>query len=178
MNSGTELATLRNMVDATRQLAHFALKKLEGKEADFQKRFEVNTGQEGEVSQVRKLNSVYWLIAHMAWAENNLILRSTGGPNPEVPWLRLFALGKPAEEGENSGIPYAEVYAGFKKVHQMSMDQLAAMDPANLDTENKLQWEILGGKTMRNTIMHHIRHESNHIGQLLWLVTLHGVKTI
>lgn len=169
MDPKTELATLRNMMDATRQMAHFALKKLAGKENDFQKRFEV----EG-----RKLNSVYWIIAHLAWGENNLILRSTGGPNPELPWLKFFGMGKPAEEGENCGVPYADIYAGFKKVHQLSMDHLATLDPANLDAENKLQWEVLGAKTMRNTIMHHIRHENSHNGQLLWLVNLHGVKTL
>ncbi len=169
MDPKSELETLRNMVDVTRQLAHFALKKLAGKESEFQKRFDV----EG-----RKLNNVYWLVAHMTWAENNLIIRSTGGPNPEVPWLKYFALGKSADEGENCGVPYEEIYAGFKKVHQIAMDQLTQMDPALLDAENKLNWEILGGKTMRNTIMHHIRHENNHIGQLLWLVNLHGVKTI
>lgn len=170
MEPESELETLRNMVDATRQLAHFGLKKLEGKkQAELQQRFEANG---------RKLNSVYWLVAHMTWAQNNLILRSTGGPNPELPWLKAFALGKPADEGENCGVPYNEIYAGFKKVHQMSMDQLAAMNPADLDSENKLNWEILGGKTMRNTIMHHIRHENNHIGQLLWLVNLHGGRTI
>jgi hypothetical protein len=170
MDLASELATLRNMVDATRQLAHFGLKKLEGKtQAELQTRFEVNG---------RKLNSVYWLVAHMAWAQSNLILRSTGGPNPELPWMKLFALGKPAEEGENSGISYEEIYAGFKKVHQLSMDHLASLDPASIDAENKLNWEVLGGKTMRNTIMHHIRHENNHIGQLLWLVNFHGARTI
>lgn len=169
MDPKTELATLRNMMDATRQLAHFALKKLAGKETDFQKRFEM----EG-----RKMNSVYWTVAHLAWGENNLILRSTGGPNPELPWLKMFGMGKSADEGENCGVPYADIYAGFKKVHHLSMDHLATLDPANLDAENKLQWEVLGAKTMRNTIMHHIRHENNHIGQLLWLVNLHGVKTM
>lgn len=169
MSSATELSTLRNMVDATRQLAHFALKKLEGKEADLQKRFEVNG---------KTLNSAYWLVAHMAWAENSLVLRSTGGPNPEVPWLKHFAIGKSADEGESCGVPYSEIYAGFKKVHQLTMEHLASMDPANLDAPNKIDWEVLGGKTMRNTIMHHIRHENNHIGQLMWLVNMHGGKTL
>lgn len=169
MDHATELTTLRNMVDATRQLAHFAKKKLDGMDVDLNKRFEV----EG-----RKLNSVYWIFAHMAWAQNNLILRSIGGPNPELPWLKYFALGKSADEGENCGVPFEEIYAGFKKVHQLSMDQLTVLDPAKLDADNLLNWEILGGKTMRNTIMHHVRHENNHIGQLLWLVNLHGGKTI
>jgi len=165
----TELTTLRNMVDATRKLAHFALKRLEGKEPDFQIRFEVNG---------KKLNSVYWQYAHMAWGQNSLILRSTGGPNPELPWLKHFGIGKPAEDGENSGVSFEEIYAGFNKVHQLTMDHLTAMDPANLDAENKISWEVLGGKTMRNTIMHHIRHENNHIGQLMWLVNMHGGKTL
>lgn len=169
MDHKTELETLRNMVDATRQLAHFGLKKLAGKEADFQKRFDVNG---------KKLNSVYWMIGHMAWAENSLVLRSTGGPNPEIPWLKHFGIGKPADEGENCGVPYSEIYAGFKKVHELTMDHLGQLDPQSLDAENKINWEVLGGKTMRNTIMHHIRHENNHIGQLLWLVNMHGEKTL
>ena len=169
MDTATELATLRNMVDATRQLAHFAIKKMEGRESDMQKRFEV----EG-----RKLNSMYWIIAHMAWAENNLIIRSLGGANPAVPWLKHFAMGKSAEDGENCGVPYAEIYAGFKKVHQVAMETLDKLNPDELNSENLLNWEILGGKTKRNTIMHHVRHENTHVGQMLWLVNLHGVKTL
>lgn len=162
-----ELETLRNMVDATRGLAHYALSKV--KTVDVKKRFEVDG---------RKLNSIYWLVGHMAWAQNNLILRSTGGPNPEVKWLKFFAIGKPAEEAETNGPSWEEVYAGFKKVHEVSMLQLSQMNLADLDAANKIDWEILGGKTMRNTIMHHIRHENNHIGQLLWLINFYGIKTI
>lgn len=170
MDLNTELITLRNMVDATRQLVHFALKKMEGRsEEDMKKRFEF----EG-----RKMNSIYWIVAHMAWAENNLIIRSLGGPNPELPWLKHFALGKPAEEGESCGVPYSEIYAGFKKVHQIAMETLNNLNPEELNSDNLLNWEILGGKTKRNTIMHHVRHENNHTGQLSWLVNLHGEKTI
>jgi uncharacterized damage-inducible protein DinB len=163
----TELATIRHMVDVTRQLVFFPLSKM--KEVDVRKRFEC----EG-----RKFNSVYWLIAHMAWAQNNLILRSTGGPNPELPWLKFFALGKPAEEGESNGPSWEEVMAGFKKVHELSMQHLEKFDPSLLDSPNKLDWEIMGGKTMRNTLLHHIRHENNHTGQLLLLANLYGAKTI
>ena len=170
MDNTTELATLRNLVDATRQMAHYNLKKLEGKtEAELRTRFEVNG---------KKLNSVYWQYAHMAWGQNSLVLRSTGGPNPELPWLKFFAIGKPAEEGETNGPSWEEVVAGFKKVHQLTMEHLSQLDPAQLDAPNKIDWEVLGGKTMRNTIMHHIRHENGHIGQLFWLVNLHGGKTM
>lgn len=162
-----EIETLRDLVDATRALAHSALKKVI--DQDLKKRFEVDG---------KKLNSVYWLVAHMAWAQSILILRSTGGPNPELKWIKFFAIGKPAEEGETNGPSWEEVYEGFKKVHQLSMDHLATLSLDDLDSPNKIDWEILGGKTMRNTIMHHIRHENSHIGQLFWLVNFYGIKTI
>lgn len=164
-----ELFALRKLVDASRQLALGGIRKISDANVDVFKRFEVNG---------RKLNSVYWLTGHMAWAQNNLILRSTGGPNPDLKWLKLFALGKPAEEGEGSGVSWDEVKAGLQKVHDISMEHLGTLTAADLDSPNKLDWEIMGGKTMRNTIMHHIRHENNHTGQLFWLMNFHGIKTI
>lgn len=162
-----ELSTIREIANRTRELANFYIHKT--KEVDVKKRFEVDG---------KKFNSIYWLVAHMAWAENNLIIRSTGGPNPELPWLKLFALGKPAEEGETNGPPYEEVLAGFAKVHQIAMDHLDKLDPALLDSQNKLDWEIMGSKTMRATLIHHIRHEGTHVGHLGWNARLHGIKTI
>ncbi len=163
----SELATLRQLTGVTRDLARFYLKKLEG--ADVRKRFEC----EG-----KKLNSIYWLVAHLAWGQNNLILRSTGGPNPELPWLKHFALGKPADEGETNGPTWEEVLAGFNKVHELAMAHLETLDPALLDTPNKLDWEVMDSKTMRATLMHHIRHENTHIGHLGWLAKLNERKTI
>jgi len=163
----SELATYRELAQRTRELAHFYISKTNG--LDLRRRFEVDG---------KKLNSFYWLVAHMAWAQNNLILRSTGGPNPQLPWLKHFALGKPAEEGETNGPSWEEVLEGFNKVHQLSMEHLATLDPALLDTPNKLDWEIMKSKTMRATIVHHIRHEGTHIGQLGWLAKLYDIKTI
>ena len=162
-----ELSTIIEITKRTRELANYYIHKT--KDVDVKKRF---------VVEGKKLNSIYWLVAHMAWAQNNLIIRSTGGPNPEVPWLKFFALGKPAEEGEQNGPSYEEVLAGFEKVHKIAMDHLEKTDPALLDSENKLNWEIMGSKTMRATLIHHIRHEGAHVGQLGWNASLHGIKTI
>ncbi len=163
----TELATITEIIQRTRELANYYIHKTKG--VDVKKRFEVNG---------KKLNSIYWLVAHMAWAENSLVIRSTGGPNPELPWLKLFALGKPAEDGETNGPSYEEVLAGFEKVHRIAMDHLATLDSASLDAPNKIDWEIMGSKTMRATLIHHIRHEGTHTGHLSWNATLHEVKTI
>lgn len=163
----TELSAIREIIQRTRELAHFYLDKTKGK--DVKKCFCVGD---------KKLNSIYWLVAHMAWAQSNLILRATGGPNPELSWLKLFALGKTAAEGEKDGPAFEEVMAGFEKVHKLAMEHLEKMDPSLLDSTNKLDWEIMGSKTMRAVLIHHIRHEGMHIGHLSWNVTLHGEKTI
>ncbi len=162
-----ELITIHEIINRTRELANYYIHKT--KDVDVKKSFVVGD---------KKLNSIYWLVAHMAWAENNLIIRSTGGPNPEVPWLKFFALGKPASEGETNGPSYEEVIAGFEKVHKVAMDHLAQLDPILLDAPNKLDWEIMGSKTMRATLIHHIRHEGLHTGHLSWNASLHEVKTI
>jgi hypothetical protein len=161
-----ELTTIIEITKRTRELANFYIHKT--KTVDVKKRFEADG---------KKLNSIYWLVGHMAWAQNNLIIRSTGGPNPEVAWLKFFALGKPAEEAEQNGPSYEEVVAGFEKVHKVAMEHLEQLDPALLDTENKINWEIMNSKTMRATLIHHIRHEGTHVGHLSWNASLHGIKT-
>lgn len=166
----TEIETLRDLTIETRNLVLFYLKKLEG--ADVKKRFEV----EG-----KKLNSIYWLVAHMAWAQNNLILRSSGGPNPELKWLRHFGMGASPEDGETNGPSWEEALAGFHKVHELAIAHLATLDPALLDQPNRLNWEVIvsgGSKTLRSTIMHHIRHENTHAGHLSWIAKFNERKTI
>jgi hypothetical protein len=162
-----ELKTIIEITKRTRELANYYIHKT--KDVDVKKRFDVDG---------KKLNSIYWLVAHMAWAQNNLIIRSTGGPNPEVKWLKFFAIGKPAEEGETNGPSYEEVVAGFEKVHHIAMEHLEKLDPALLDSPNKIDWEIMKSKTMRATLIHHIRHEGAHVGHLSWNASLHGIKTI
>jgi hypothetical protein len=163
----TELSTLREIIQRSRELANYYIHKT--KDKDVKKRFEADG---------KKLNSIYWLVAHMTWGQNNLVLRSTGGPNPELPWLKFFGIGKDAEEGEQNGPSYEEVLAGFQKVHELSMAHLENLDPALLDAENKLNYEVMGAKTMRATLIHHIRHEGIHTGHLSVNASLHQVKTI
>ncbi|HLG02228.1 MAG TPA: DinB family protein [Bacteroidia bacterium] len=163
----TELQTYRDLVAETRNLIRYYLKKLEG--ADVRKRWEIDG---------KKLNSIYWLVAHMTWAQNNLLLRSSGGPNPGIKWLKFFGMGKSPDEGEVNGPSWEEVQEGFKRVHELALAHLNAMDPSLLDSPNKLDWEVMGSKTIRATIMHHIRHENTHAGHLSWLAKLNERVTI
>jgi hypothetical protein len=125
-----------------------------------------------------RLNTVYWLTAHIAWAENNLVLRSTGGPNPELPWLKLFGLGKPPEEGETNGPSWEEVQAGFAKVHELALAHLATLDAEVLAQPNPTGFTWAGEGDIRTSVRHHITHEGVHTGHLSWLCKLHGVKLI
>jgi DinB superfamily len=161
--------TLRNMMDATRKIANSYIKKLEGK--DVRQSFEVTGIQ---------LNSAYWLVGHMAWAQNNLIIRSFGGPNPEVKWLKHFGMGKAHQESLDNGPSWEELVEGFHKVHEVAMNHLSTLNDATLDEENLINWEVPGlvSKSKGATLIHHIRHEGMHVGHLGWIAKLHGIRGI
>jgi hypothetical protein len=126
----------------------------------------------------QRLNSVYWLTAHIAWAQNNLVLRPIGAPNPELQWLKLFGLGKAPEEGETQGPAWSEVQAGFVRVHELALVHLQQLDPEVLSQPNPLNWNWRGQGDVRTALRHHIAHEGMHTGHLSWLCKLHGVKLI
>ena len=126
----------------------------------------------------QRLNSVYWLTGHIAWAQNNLVLRSTGGPNPELPWLKLFGLGKPAEEAETNGPSWEEVQAGFAKVHELALAHLETLDAEFLAQPNPAGFTWAGEGEVRTAIRHSVTHEGMHTGHIGWLCKLYGVKLI
>ena len=164
---GHSISTLRDMMNATRNIATGYIKKLEGK--DVRQSFEVNGVQ---------LNSAYWLFGHMAWAQNNLIIRSFGGPNPEVKWLKHFGIGKTHQEALNNGPSWEELVEGFHKVHEVAMNHLSTLNDATLEEDNLLNWEVMHSKSKGATLMHHIRHEGMHVGHLGWIAKLHGIPGI
>ncbi|MCU0433436.1 MAG: DinB family protein [Bacteroidia bacterium] len=125
-----------------------------------------------------RLNTVYWLTGHIAWAENNLVLRATGGPNPELPWLKLFGLGKPAEEAEQNGPAWEEVLAGFARVHELVLAHLATLDVEVLGQPVPTGFVWRGESDVRMSLRHQVVHESMHTGHLGWLCKLYGVKLI
>lgn len=159
--------TLRDMMDATRKIANAYIKKLDGK--DVRQSFLVNGTQ---------LNSAYWLIGHMAWAQNNLVVRSFGGPNPEVKWLKHFGIGKPHQESLDNGPSWEELVAGFHKVHEVAMHHLSTLNDNALEEDNLINWEVMNSKSKGATLIHHIRHEGMHVGHLGWIVKLHGIPGI
>ena len=161
-----EVDVLAEGIDKTRELTRFYLSKL--KRVDEHKQFEFDG---------KRFNSVYWLIAHITWAECMLPLKATGGPNPEIVWLSAFKIGTDPEDGVD-GPDFAEVLHQFKRVHHMALDHVRSLTDDQLDLPN-LTGVMFGGEdTFRMVIQHTARHEGMHTGHLGWLCKMHGVETV
>lgn len=162
----TETQTLVEMLEMSRGLTKFYLKKLEGQ--DIYKVFEV----EG-----KQLNSMLWLIAHLTVSENWLLLVCTGGEKVSIPWARQFGLGStiPAKEDYP---PVEDIMKMFDEVHKKSIEYVASLSDEDL-TKPTTNGVTLGGEdTVGSIIKHAVRHEGSHAGHLGWLCKLFDVKTI
>ncbi len=127
--------------------------------------------------QGKKLNSVYWLTAHLVWAENFLIIKATGGKGVEIPWLEHYKLGSDGSLHEGRG-DLKSVLNDMKTVHEAAIAHLLTIDDETLHQPNPVGFTFGTDNTNRMMVMHAIRHEATHVGQLGWLCKLHGIKAI
>ena len=137
------------------------------KEVDMTKSFEYDG---------KEFNSAYWIVAHIAWAENMLLLRGTGGKRVRLPWLKSFEIGSKYEHTSEMP-PIKEIIEGMKLIHETAKTHLKTLSVDDLDKPNTLDFEFMGDKTIRMIIQHAARHEASHAGHLGWLCKMHGVKT-
>jgi hypothetical protein len=162
----TEPQILSDVMDKTRQLTAYYMNFL--KQTDLHKVFEI----EG-----KRLNSAFWIMAHLAVTENFLLLRSTGGDHVKIPWARQFGLGSvPPAPGDCP--PIDEVNQLLQQIHEKSLKHIASLDPEILDQENSTGFTFDGDKSIRSAVVHAIRHEGSHAGHLGWLCKLNGIKTL
>lgn len=161
----TEAQVLAHMVDRTRQYNHLYLSALKG----------LDPHHEFVHNEV-KLNTQFWLVAHMAVSENGLLLRATGGPFEKFSWAKHFSVGSPGLPKEQCP-PYEEVWATFKAVHKKTMAHLPTLTAEALEQPNITGLGAIGS-TVRDVITHSIRHEGLHTGHISWLCKLHGIRTM
>lgn len=165
--SKTETQTLVEMLESSRQLTHYYLKKLEGQ--DVYKVFEI----EG-----KQLNSILWLIAHLTVSENWLLLVCTGGERVKIPWARQFGLGSSVPEKKEDYPSVEEIMKLFNKVHTTAIQYISTLKDEDLEKPTTNGVQFGGEDSVRAIIRHAIRHEGTHTGHLGWLCKLFGVKTI
>src|SRR5688500_11223796 len=121
MHMIAESQILSAVMDKTRQLTAYYINVLK----------ETNLHQVFEVNGIR-LNTTFWIMAHLAVTENYLLLRSTGGIPFKLPWARQFGMGSVSSLPENCP-PLEEVKQMMHEVHQKSMEHIALLDPDMLD---------------------------------------------
>lgn len=165
MSASTEPQIIAAILDQARKLTLIYVKRLV--EVDVHKRF---------VIEDKAFNSAYWEIAHLAWAEAGLVLKTIGKPYPLPEWLRQFTLGSNPDVVKEMR-PLPELLDTLADIHHASLEALNMLDPAVLDQPSELQF--LNWKTdVRHVLYHAIRHEGVHTGHLGWLCKLHGIKVI
>ena len=157
---------LAKTLHSTRQLTGFYLKHAEG--LDVQKRFTIGNFE---------TNSIHWIVAHLAWGENFLILKGVGNQPMEVKWLEHFKIGSPYP-AESAFPDFKETVQTFNQVHDLAVEIVKNLSAEGLQQPNHTKLEFGGGNSNEALLRHAIRHEGMHAGLLSWLLRMHGVKKI
>ena len=164
--ANNEALVLHDTFQKTRDLTRWYLSLL--KNSDPLKQWEVN-GQ--------RLNSVIWLASHIAWAENFLILKGTGGQLVELDWIEHYNIRSKGDL-HHADHNMKTVMDAMKEVHEKAMAQLLTVTNEDMDAENTLGFGFGGIKTKRILVQHAIRHEAMHTGHLSWLCKINKVETV
>jgi hypothetical protein len=161
----TESQVIADIFDSGRKLSGFFLGKLEG--TDMQQEFECNGV---------KLNCAQWIVAHMTWAEEGLMLRAMGHQGSGIDWLQQFRIGGSAAD-KSKWPPMQEIMNAFHEVHRITMEFVPTLTQEQLD--EKILFPLFQNERPGRDILYHaIRHDSNHVGHLSWLCKLNGIKTV
>jgi hypothetical protein len=162
----SEAALLADTFQKVRDLTKWYFSLL--KTTDPHKAWEVN-GQ--------KLNTAIWTAAHLVWAEDFLIVRSTGGTGIGHDWLEHYKIASDGSAHE-AGLEMKPLLTLLNEGHEKAMAHLLTLSDAALDEENIFGFGFGGIKTNRMMIQHCIRHEAMHAGHLSWLCKINGIKAV
>lgn len=158
---------LAQTMDETRNLTRFYAGKLKGE--DMHREFEVN----GFTT-----NSPFWILAHLCWAENMLLLQCMGHSGVDIPWLKDYRIGSTKGNKPENEPTLEEVFSAMKEIHATALENLSKMTDAELDVENNLGVAFGENKSKRFMAMHAIRHEGTHLGQLSLIAKMYGKQTV
>lgn len=161
-----ESIVLANVMDKTRELTELYLDLLKG--SDMPQVFYADS---------KPLNSAIWIMAHLPVTQNFLMLRSTGAEYVKIPWARLVGLGSTPPEKDQYP-PVDEIRAVMNEVHSKSLAHVRGLSQEQLESPNTSGFNFMGIHSIRDVIIHAIRHEGTHAGHLGWICKLQGIKTL
>jgi uncharacterized damage-inducible protein DinB len=158
---------LAQTMDETRNLTRFYSGKLKGEDMD--RVFEIN----GYTT-----NSAYWILAHLCWAENMLLLQCMGHKGLDLPWLNDFRIGSSKGEKPANAPDLKEVFSALKEIHAAALELLSNMTDEELEEKSVIQLPFGENQSKRFVAMHAIRHEGTHLGQLSLIAKMYGKQTV
>lgn len=163
----SKIETILEMMQSSRSLTLYYLAQL--KDVDHQKVFEC----EG-----KKLNSVSWIMAHLCWTDNFLLINSSENTiSIAKEWFEEYGFGSVPDEIQTK-LTYDETLEVLNVNRAICIDYLKTLSDEQLEQDNKLNMTMGGSKALKNILYHSIRHEGTHTGHLGWLCKLHGLKTV
>ena len=137
MSTLSETNILAGVLNSARQLSLFYLKQADG--LDKTKTFTVD----GFTT-----NSILWLVCHLVWAEDFLVLQGLGTNRMNIPWLEHFRLG--AEYPDASVLPpYEEAFDVLHNVHTEVMSLLHTFPDEALNETNNVGLKFGAGDSKR-----------------------------
>ncbi len=170
MENNTRTQALIKTYEMARNLSKFYISKLDG--LDIHKIYEINGV---------KLNSAFWIQAHLVWTEHFLIIEGIGGESLGIEWLNDFAYGTEPLQGckpdkvENPP-SVDEVKNKMEEVHIRAIEILNGMTDELMQAENNIEANFGGFSNKECVLMHAIRHEPMHVGQISWILKVNGIK--
>lgn len=162
-----KIDTILEMLQSARALTNFYITKL--KDVDHDKVF---------ICEGKKLNSVNWIIAHLCWTDEFLLVQSTKNElQLKKDWFEEFGLGS-NPEAVKTKLSYDEYVQLLNSNREQIINYVKTLLDEQLEEDNILQMSMGGSKALKNILYHAIRHEGTHAGHLGWLCKLHGLETV
>jgi hypothetical protein len=164
MSQRNETDVLCEVIDNTRELTLYYLTKLKG--VDLYKTFTAGT---------QSFNSAFWVMGHLVWAQDFLLLKATNGPDLNIDWLKRFSIGTTLPPREECP-PIKTLLDNMREVHAQSVSHLKTLTKDELNEQNAINLKFGDDQSKRICVHHCIRHEGVHMGHLSWIAKMHGVK--
>jgi uncharacterized damage-inducible protein DinB len=166
MSKKTEAQILADAYEFSRGLTKYYFSKLDG--LDLNQKLEING---------KKMNSPYWIAAHLVWTEHFLLIEGLGLPSMNIPWMEQYGFGSDPEKISYKP-EYDEILKKLEEVHEAAMKHLKSLTNEQLDEPNNINANFGGVNNKRNVIKHAIRHEPMHTGQISWILKANGIKMV
>ncbi|MBS1519272.1 MAG: DinB family protein [Bacteroidetes bacterium] len=158
------VSTLSEAYESARNLTKFYFSKLD--DSLYTKRHRINDTE---------MNSAFWMLAHLVWTEHLLIIKGIGNQEMGIEWLDNYSYG--TDPGSITSEPsLEEVRDKFDEVHLRAMEILKSMDDKQLEEDNHIDANFGSSKSKKNVLIHAIRHEPMHVGQLSLILKANGIK--